>query len=317
MLGLVVPPAAIVYGEAAMGISNSMLLAQRRTTAAATAPPSGNAGQNLDLTLLIADGSPKGYTDPAYAAQTMPMGAWATAAWERWVPIMSLHRMVRRASKKKAGGARTPWSVFYGPAAALAASCSRFGWKLIDAAKMVTDKGLEINMMVDPPAAIESEVKAAVRRWRWRRVEGSLSGLVENGSGVGACAEPIWSLLNSKTWNVAGQSQDESPRKFPSLLGQSRGGSPRKALTRCTVDQTSLLKGSLKLTITNRQYPQVRVRAAGWSHHADGKKDLTDGFAEKGKQKAARRDVPTTAGRRSCRPLRLVPCIIVYGGVRG
>ena len=70
---------------------------------------------------------------------------------------------------------------------------------------LTTYKNLEINMMVDPSATIELPVKAAVRECRWMGIEGSLSGLVENGSGAGPCTEPIWSLLNSKAntedWN--------------------------------------------------------------------------------------------------------------------
>ena len=51
---------------------------------------------------------------------------------------------------------------------------------------------------------------------------------------AGACMEPIYSLLNP----------------------------PQN-----TEDWNSLLRGSPRSAVTNRQYPQVRAKAAGWSHH--------------------------------------------------
>ena len=49
--------AAITYGEFACGVSPSLLLNQRRTVGAATATEAGTGGQNLDLALILADGS--------------------------------------------------------------------------------------------------------------------------------------------------------------------------------------------------------------------------------------------------------------------
>ncbi len=49
--------AAMTYGQAIMGVSNTLLRAQRRAAAAAAGPATGTAGQNLDLALLLADGA--------------------------------------------------------------------------------------------------------------------------------------------------------------------------------------------------------------------------------------------------------------------
>jgi hypothetical protein len=58
--------------------------------------------------------------------------------------------------------------------------------------------------------------------------------LKDNGAGRGAAMEPIWTLLNSR---------------------QNDG------------DWNASLRGGLRSAIANRQWPQTRVRAAGWSSH--------------------------------------------------
>ena len=43
-------------------------------------------GQNLDLALTLADENAKAGADPAFDAHLMPIGDWATAVWECWMP---------------------------------------------------------------------------------------------------------------------------------------------------------------------------------------------------------------------------------------
>ena len=57
--------AAVTYGQAITGVATSTLLKQRRAAAAAAAPYSATCGQDLDLSLAVADGSPQGRADPA------------------------------------------------------------------------------------------------------------------------------------------------------------------------------------------------------------------------------------------------------------
>ena len=66
--------AAITFGQAVTGVAPATLRAQRRAVAHATAPASGPCGQDLDMALLIADGSATGKADPAFDAHTMPIG---------------------------------------------------------------------------------------------------------------------------------------------------------------------------------------------------------------------------------------------------
>ena len=72
----------MTYGQALMGVSNSMLRDQRRTATAIAAPASGCGGQNLDIALMLADENAKAGADPAFDAHLMPIGDWATAVWE-------------------------------------------------------------------------------------------------------------------------------------------------------------------------------------------------------------------------------------------
>ena len=100
-----------------MGVSNSLLDAQRRVAAALASPGAGSGGQNLDLALFIADDSAYGRADPAYAAHMGVIGEWASAVWERRLPLISMDKMVCSA-KQKIAKAKPPWACCCGPAAA-------------------------------------------------------------------------------------------------------------------------------------------------------------------------------------------------------
>ena len=83
------------------------------TTGAAAAPASGAGGQNVDLALIMADGSTNGRTDPAFPAHALPIGFWAMAVWNGWMPESDLHHMIWVA-KNKLAAANFPWRLVYG-----------------------------------------------------------------------------------------------------------------------------------------------------------------------------------------------------------
>ena len=58
--------AVITYGQAIMGVADTMLHKQRSAVAAQTAPGAGLHGQNLDVARMLLDGSHKGKADPAF-----------------------------------------------------------------------------------------------------------------------------------------------------------------------------------------------------------------------------------------------------------
>ena len=71
--------AALTYGQAVTGVSNKLLMQQRRAVAAATARTVGSG--DLDITLALADGSRRGRVDPAFEAHCQPIVFWAMAVW--------------------------------------------------------------------------------------------------------------------------------------------------------------------------------------------------------------------------------------------
>ena len=90
----------MTYGQAILGVSNSLLRDQRRTAAVIAAPESGSGGQNLDLSLILADENARAGADPAFDAHTMPIGDWATAVWVAWMPERAMGRLTIVAKKK-------------------------------------------------------------------------------------------------------------------------------------------------------------------------------------------------------------------------
>ena len=208
-------------------MSNSALLRQKRVVGAATAPAGGSGGQDLDVALMLADGSAKGKADPAFPAHAMPIKSWAEAVWVQRLPTISLRRLTRSAKRRLKRTAKK-WSVCYGPAAAFVATCGRLLWQVVDETTVITDLGRTIDFELGPPRVVEIEVDEAVRRWRWRRIIKHGGENDVEMAGRSAFMEPIWQLLNSR------QNDDE---------------------------WNPMLRGSLRSALANRQYPQSRVKA--------------------------------------------------------
>ena len=79
-----------MHGYPALGVAPSVLLHQRRAIATAAAPTSGIRGQELEVAMMIADGSKRGTADPAFVAHTDVVSHWAQAVWNKWLPIAEL-----------------------------------------------------------------------------------------------------------------------------------------------------------------------------------------------------------------------------------
>ena len=99
---------ALTYGQGILGVAPSVLLAQRRAVAAASAPSSGPCGQDLDMALAMADGSARGRADPAFEAHLQPIGQWAEAAWHQWLPQRAMQKLVASAAQLL-DRVKTPW----------------------------------------------------------------------------------------------------------------------------------------------------------------------------------------------------------------
>ena len=220
---------ALQFGQAVIGVSPATLLRQRRAVAASTVRSSG--GGDLDITLMLADGSLRGRADPAFAAHTDPIGHWATAVWEAWLPGGALRRLAAFAARRIAA-ARRPWSVVRGPAAAFVASARRLGWTVHDAFEVSTDVGVVLRFSLDSPAFVKHAVEESVRRWRWGAIEARLDSLDSGGRGVGAVMQPIYRLLDPRKSNTEA---DWGPKEC----------------------------GGLRSALANRQWPQARLFRAG------------------------------------------------------
>jgi hypothetical protein len=217
--------AAMVFGQGNTGVCCSSLYAQRSAVGAAASP--GGSG-DLDLTLVLADGSLRGTADPVHAAHVQPIVKWAEAVWNSWLPFCSLSRICSTAIGRLGCCAR-PWIRVVGPGLAFVASAQRLGWTVIDADTLIDDEGTRMCLRRDSPAFVGSLVKRAAWRWRWRRVEARHPHLKQGDGGHGPFIQPIFKLLrpvNSEGWGH-----------------QQRGG--------------------LRSAFLNRQWPQARLRQAG------------------------------------------------------
>ena len=212
--------AALVYGQANTGVSDSMLLAQRRAVAAASVP--GGAG-DLDLTLILADGGHQGRADPSFAAHQDPIGMWAEAVWCGWLPRPDLQALASNALHRILGR-DCPWRHVTGPATAFVASARRLGWVVRDAVQVLTDQRLLLDLTRDSPAFVRKQVVQAVQRWRWQKVEERVPALQSAAGGLGAHIRPIWQLLQARPCKHWGYRE----------------------------------KGALRSTFTNRQWTQCR-----------------------------------------------------------
>ena len=69
-------------------------------------------------------------------------------------------------------------------------------WTVQDAVNCTTDLGRRLNLEVDPPAVIKSEVAETVRRWRWRNLGAKHASLGTGRKGHTPVMQPSWKLLN-------------------------------------------------------------------------------------------------------------------------
>jgi hypothetical protein len=217
--------AAMVYGQAITGVSNSMLQQQRVATAAAASR--GGSGE-LDFALVYIDGSIKGRADPAFAAHNDPISSWAEAVWSSWMPRPALGKMLQAATEKQEGRA-SPWAIVFGPAAAFLATARRLSWQVRSELAASSDLGVAVDFTRDSPAFVARMVAESVARWRWRRIEARHPSLVQGTGGHGAHMQPIFQLLNS-----------------------------RKVLE----DWGPKTRGAFVSAATNRQWPQARLYQA-------------------------------------------------------
>ena len=155
--------AAIVYGQAILGVPNVLLRQQRVAVGKAAAKGRGTGGHQLDLCLMAANGKAGGGADPAFDAHIMPIVGWSRAVWNQQLPRKSL-RMLAANSLLRLAEANNVWASVNGPGAAMVATCTRIGWTVIDGLTLRTDDGFHLDLTLDPPAAVQKQVVRSVER---------------------------------------------------------------------------------------------------------------------------------------------------------
>ena len=222
--------AAMTYGQAVMGVSDSVLLLQRRAVVATLNSTKGFG--ELDITLMLADASYSGKADPVFQAHLDPLWHWALAVWEGWLGLRGLSRTVDE-TKGRLLASKSPWASTAGPVAAMILTAERLKWVVKSAVHFTTDTGQELDLKVDSPAYLKQQVIDAVWRWRWRRIQAnnpSWAGASE--AGAGAFMRPIFRLLDSRF-------------RHDQWGPQERAG--------------------LRSLVAGRQWPQIRLAAAGYT----------------------------------------------------
>jgi hypothetical protein len=126
-----------------------MLLKQRRAVSVSVVATA--AGGDLDLTLVLADGGPRGCADSAFAAHADPIAHWAMAVWGSRLPRLALLRLTAAAMRRLASALRV-WAAVKLPAVAFVASSARLGWTVHDAFTVTVEAGtlLRLNKMWFP-----------------------------------------------------------------------------------------------------------------------------------------------------------------------
>ena len=266
--------AGMTYGQAVMGVSDSVLLLQRRAVAATLNSTKGFG--ELDVTLMLADGSYSGKADPAFQAHVEPLWFWAMAVWERWLNVKGLSRTVLE-TKDRLKESKGPWASTAGPVAAMILTAERLQWIVTDGVELTTDTGYEINLRVDSPEFVKKQVGEAVWRWRWRRIQSSNPAWASTDVAyAGAFMRPIFRLLDPKTrhekWGPherAGLRSLVSGRQWPQVRLVAAGYAESRACNFCLQDADGRLEGAHG-TLEHRYWsicPTIQNTLTQWVPH--------------------------------------------------
>ena len=105
--------------------------------------------QEMEVALMVMDGSKIGKADPGFAAHMDVALHWAQAIWNNWLPVQAWQQSVDYAREWVSSTSR-PWAVVTGPAAALICTLERIGWSIISATELELDAGRKLDLAIDP-----------------------------------------------------------------------------------------------------------------------------------------------------------------------
>ena len=165
---------ATLYDAQCMGVSSVHLEKLRKAIAVAASPPTKGKNYEMILYMLDADGST---LDPAFGAHALPVGYYAQAWWDGWRSQDSLTKAFKDAERTLIKAKGSIWQVVTGPVAATIATVWRLGWTFKDPRIMITDRGEQLDVLLDSPAAFKKEIVCSVRRWKLAKVLAAVPGL--------------------------------------------------------------------------------------------------------------------------------------------
>ena len=130
---------------------------------------------------------------------------WSLAIFEHWVDVEDAHFLIASTLKRLAG--KMTWArVFLGLLQPSSLHSGALDGPFSVLTEWETDLGRLVNLRLLSPALVQSLVREAVQRWRWKQVAMKLPALDNPGGLAGAWVAPIRSVLarkDSVTWNDA------------------------------------------------------------------------------------------------------------------
>ena len=147
-------------------------------------------GKSATMVLMVAGSE----LDPVFGSLA-PVIAFTYAVWDRWMPLATMAKGVRKAQLEQRENAR-PWTAVKGPSGAAVATLARMQWTILEHDPFLWC--MHDGRIVDPrrvcPHSVRVLLNNAARAWQWRRV-----ALHEGYEGLscGAVVAPLFAALCS------------------------------------------------------------------------------------------------------------------------
>ena len=153
---------AATYGVELAGISDSELLALRRSFASTLKPSAGD--RSLSILLLLE-------RDPTWVAQVAPICRWHKELWHAHLsshPSVLSFRDLRSSWEWVFSKESPSWRCVSGPISAMRKSLERISWQMKDFATLIDDRGIDIPLLCLSPAVVRKLLmEAAFRVLEW------------------------------------------------------------------------------------------------------------------------------------------------------
>eukprot|EP00974_Lingulodinium_polyedra_P102819 9954544-Lingulodinium_polyedra.AAC.1 len=96
------------------------------------------SGRSLTIGFWLSEGM----QDPIVQATELPLLAWATAVWERRLPVALMGHAVAAVQAKRG----LTWQGVRGPIAAVLLTLARIGWRALSATEWLSHRGERLDL---------------------------------------------------------------------------------------------------------------------------------------------------------------------------